>query len=71
MDGNQYCPKVTLHSAALILWAKQHQLAKEDSAIFLFIFLINYVLCRPPGGGPRLDRRARMQFWRVKLGEKP
>ena len=28
-------------------------------------------LCRPPGGGPRLDHRARIQFRQVHFGEKP
>ena len=28
----------------------------------LRVFFSNQVLCRPPGGGPRLDRRARIQF---------
>ena len=29
------------------------------------------VLCRRPGGGPRLNRRARIQFGPVHFGEKP
>ena len=28
------------------------------------------VLCRPTGGGPRLDRQARIHFGRVQFGEK-
>ena len=29
---------------------------------YLLSFYIHQVLCRPPGGGPRLDRRAGIQF---------
>ena len=32
---------------------------------------VYYVLCCPPGGGPRLDRQARIQFVRINTGEKP
>ena len=30
--------------------------------------LNNYALCRPLGGGPRLDRRARIQFGQIHFG---
>ena len=40
----------------------------EFLAVEFNSFFIYQVLCRPTGGGPRLDRRARIQFRRVNFG---
>ena len=68
-----YCIKRTTYDIGgpFIYQVIQYKLAVTPCDI-----LVNQVLCRPPGGGPRLDRQARIQFgagtfWRKTMKNQP
>ena len=49
--------------AEVFILSRQQKECKIKMKILLYRAIYIYqVLCRPPGGGPRLDRRARIQF---------
>ena len=63
--------------AEVFILSRQQKECKIKMKILLYRAIYIYqVLCRPPGGGPRLDRRARIQFgagtfWRKTMKNQP